>query len=364
MKILVFLTYNRSLESWKEDGTLDRELNYYSILSEKLNAEITFFSYASQDESFFLKNYNNLFVISIYSKVKRKKINKFFYPFFYILKNKKKFKKFNFIKTNQNLGSWNAVFLKIIFKKKILISRSGFDLYHFAKIKKQNIIKSYLINFLIYHFSNKIIITTDFYKEFISKNFFIKKKKIFVIPNFIDQKIFYKKNFKKFTTKVLFVGRFTKQKNLFELLDFFSNTNLDVVLVGDGNLKHELSIYSKKINCNLSFVDQKINNFELSNLYNKYQYFALFSHYEGNPKVLLEAMACGLICFVKNSIGINNIIQHNVNGYVVDSFNKDDLLSILDNDNNDKISKSGIDFITKNHNINLISDLELNLYQR
>lgn len=74
-------------------------------------------------------------------------------------------------------------------------------------------------------------------------------------------------------------------------------------------------------------------------------------------------MACGLICFVKNSIGINNIIQHNVNGYVVDSFNKDDLLSILNNDYNDKISKSGIDFITKNHNINLISDLELNLYQ-
>ena len=364
MKILVFLTYDRSLENWKEDGTLDRELNYYSILSEKLNAEITFFSYASQDESFLLKNYNKLFVISIFSKLKRKNINKFFYPFFYILKNIKKFKKFNFIKTNQNLGSWNAVFLKILFRKKILISRSGFDLYHFAKIKKKNVIKSYIINFLIYHFSNKIIITTDFYKEFISKNFFVTKKKIFVIPNFIDQKIFYKKNNKKLTSKVLFVGRLTKQKNLFELLDFFSNTKLDVDFVGDGNLKHELSMYSKKINCNLSFIDQKINNLDLPNLYNNYQYFALFSNYEGNPKVLLEAMACGLICFVKNSVGINNIIQHNVNGYIVDSINKNDLSSFLNNKNNDRISKCGIDFISNNHNINFISNLESDLYQR
>ena len=362
MKIIVFLTYNRSLENWKEDGTLDRELKYYSILSNKLNAEITFFSYASQDESFLLKNYNKLFVISIYSGIKRKKFNKFFYPFFYILTNKKKFEKFNFIKTNQNLGSWNAVFLKILFKEKILISRSGFDLYHFAKIKKKNVIKSYLINVLIYHFSNKIIITTDFYKKFISKNFFVTKKKIFVIPNFIDQKIFYKKNFKKLSSNVLFVGRFTKQKNLFELLDFFSNTNLDVDFVGDGDLKNELLMYSKKINCNLSFIDQKIDNFDLPNLYNNYQYFALFSNYEGNPKVLLEAMACGLICFVKNSVGINNIIQHKVNGYIVDSLNKDDLSNIFNNKYNERISKLAIEYIRENHNINLISDLESNLY--
>ena len=299
MKILVFLTYNRTLKNWQEDGTLSRELNYYAKLSHKLSAEITFFSYANYDESNILKNFKNLSVISIYKDTDSKKINKFIYPFYFILKNKNNFKKFNFIKTNQNLGSWNAVFLKILLKKIKLISRSGFDLYHFSLIKKKNIIKSYLICFVIYHFSNKIITTTDFYEDFISKKFFLSKKKIVVLPNFIDTKFFRKTNIKKYSSKILFVGRLTEQKNLFELLDFFSNTCFEVDIVGDGNQKNELLNYSKKINCKLSIKQSHIHNYELSDLYNKYQYFGLFSHYEGNPKVLLEAMSCGLICFVK-----------------------------------------------------------------
>ena len=44
MKIAVFLTYNYSLQTWLESGTLQRELELYNKLNKDNNVEFTFFS--------------------------------------------------------------------------------------------------------------------------------------------------------------------------------------------------------------------------------------------------------------------------------------------------------------------------------
>ena len=49
---------------------------------------------------------------------------------------------------------------------------------------------------------------------------------------------------------------------------------------------------------------------KLPNLMNKYEFLILFSYYEGNPKILLEAMSCGVCPIVSNVTGINNIISN------------------------------------------------------
>ncbi len=51
---------------------------------------------------------------------------------------------------------------------------------------------------------------------------------------------------------------------------------------------------------------------------NQYQIFILPSYYEGNPKVLLETMSCGLACIGINVYGISNILKHKENGYLCD----------------------------------------------
>ena len=61
-------------------------------------------------------------------------------------------------------------------------------------------------------------------------------------------KTFLKKDIrKKKTNKILFIGRFTNQKNLFNLLRIFSNNKYCLDLLGDGPLKDDLITYAKII---------------------------------------------------------------------------------------------------------------------
>ena len=75
--------------------------------------------------------------------------------------------------------------------------------------------------------------------------------------------------------------------------------------------------------------------------------FTLMSDYEGMPIALMEAMACGVvpICLNEES-GINEIIEHGVNGFIVKNRGKDyqEKLQLLVNDRSlwETMSKNAI----------------------
>jgi glycosyltransferase involved in cell wall biosynthesis len=52
-------------------------------------------------------------------------------------------------------------------------------------------------------------------------------------------------------------------------------------------------------------------------IYNQYAVYVICSHYEGNPKTLLEAMACGSAVIGVRSPGIREIIEDKINGILV-----------------------------------------------
>ena len=51
MKVAVFLTYNYSLQTWLNSGTINRELEIYNQISNISSAEFTFYTYGDSDES-------------------------------------------------------------------------------------------------------------------------------------------------------------------------------------------------------------------------------------------------------------------------------------------------------------------------
>ena len=54
MNLYVFFTYNTSLEDWNKNGTLNREINYYSKFLKK-GIKVTFVT-RSSDKKYLKKN--------------------------------------------------------------------------------------------------------------------------------------------------------------------------------------------------------------------------------------------------------------------------------------------------------------------
>ena len=61
-----------------------------------------------------------------------------------------------------------------------------------------------------------------------------------------------------------------------------------------------------------------MTNSELLSSYKKYKFFILSSKFEGNPKVLLEAMGAGCIVIGNNIDSIKEIITNKKDGFIFD----------------------------------------------
>lgn len=366
MKLLVILTFPKSLSDWIHEGTFDREIKYYTELAKKTNMKITFFSYGDKDEKKLFKNNKYLSCISI-DKKNNKKLFIFFYSVFFLCTNLNTFRDFNFIKTNQNYGSWIGAIIKILIPKLKFISRGGYDLFHFKSISGSLISKkiSYIICLINYRFADVIFVPTNFYQNFVNKKFKIDKSKIRILPNYIDTNLFINKNISKYKNRILFIGRLIDQKNLFNLIKYFSNSKYQIDMIGKGILKNDLIKYANIVNSKIRILSP-ISNEQLPNHINKYQYFFLNSYYEGNPKVLLESMSSELLCIGNNVQGINNIIKNNYNGIIVN--NDGNNINLFNSLASYKIIKSygsnARKYVLKNHSLEVVIKREINVYKK
>ena len=92
--------------------------------------------------------------------------------------------------------------------------------------------------------------------------------------------------------RIVYVGRLSKEKNLFNLLSALSTTGYQLDLYGDGELKDSLQSRAQKLGIDAQFKGV-VSNSKLPLILNRYNYFILPSISEGMPKALIEAMACG-----------------------------------------------------------------------
>lgn len=102
------------------------------------------------------------------------------------------------------------------------------------------------------------------------------------------------------------VGRLDYQKNHNFLLEVFyeavkENSNIILIIIGDGTLKNELIEKAKKLNISdkVKFLGMRRDIDELMQVMD---IFVLPSFFEGFPITLVEAQAAGLKCLVSNTV--------------------------------------------------------------
>jgi len=315
MHIVLFFTFDYSLVTWLKSGHLTRELKFYDYLVKK-GVEVSFVTYGGNEDLEILKD-SKINIFPIYSLSKKSK-----YKFINILKSifipfslKKKIdtqSKKVIIKQNQLLGSWVSIVFKIITKTK-LYTRTGYDMYLFSVKENKSPYKRllyFLLTQITLFFSDYYSVTSNSDKSFLKKRC-LGSKKIVVRPNWVE--IDLENNEKKYTNHLLAVGRLEKQKNFHDLLYSTKETGFNIDIYGEGSLKQELINLSKSLNISLKIHDN-IENDDLLDIYKKYKYFVSSSDFEGNSKVILEAMANGCIVIAKDIENNREIIKDNYSG--------------------------------------------------
>jgi glycosyltransferase involved in cell wall biosynthesis len=337
MKIALFFTRNVSLKLWVDSGLFDREkLLYEEHLRRGSLRKVYWLTYGKDDaaiaEKLKLENrlHSDIVVLpmpAFFGGCFGRLVYSLFMPFIH----GSSIKNADILKTNQIDGSWSVVIAKLLYKKPLLV-RTGYTLSIFAKRKARNKIKIKIIEFiewLAYKCADKVVIASFQDSRYIQSKYGLQQEKINVIHNFINTEIFCPADNKKYFNRMIFVGRLDQQKNLVNLLEALPKTKLTLDIYGDGPLREQLMRKAKDLDVSVNFMGVVANK-DLPEALNRYRYFILPSLYEGMPKSLLEAMACGLICIGTDIDGINEIIDDSTNGYLANAADPESLAEAID----------------------------------
>ncbi|MHA6486172.1 N-acetyl-alpha-D-glucosaminyl L-malate synthase BshA [Bacillus cabrialesii] len=156
------------------------------------------------------------------------------------------------------------------------------------------------------------------------------EKKIETIYNFIDERVYLKKNNAAIKEKhgilpdekvVIHVSNFRKVKRVQDVIRVFRNiagkTKVKLLLVGDGPEKSTACELVRKYGLE-NQVLMLGNQDRVEELYSISDLKLLLSEKESFGLVLLEAMACGVPCIGTNIGGIPEVIKNSVSGFLVD----------------------------------------------
>ena len=155
-------------------------------------------------------------------------------------------------------------------------------------------------------------------------------KPIQTIYNFVDEREYFPRNSGNLKEQfgiqddekvIIHVSNFRKIKNLPHIVDAFmkirANMKAKLLLVGDGPEKHRVMDQVKESHYvkDVLFLGKQEN---LAELYAISDLKLLLSQQESFGLVLLEAMACGVPCIGSDVGGIPEVIDHGVDGYIVE----------------------------------------------
>jgi len=312
-RLTLFLSYGGSLQGWYEAGVIEREMAIYHRLLDSLGG-LDLFSYGtSNEEHFHCNRYNNCRAL-IWPFQKGRRFHDRLGPLLHC----RSLTTSSVFKTNQINGSMAAVRAKKLYGKPLVV-RCGYLLSANAKREGDSgpdLIRKVEYERTCFKAADLCIVTTKRDKSEIVDAYGIDAQSVRVIPNYVNTDIYtLKPTPSKVPGSLVFVGRLSKEKNLFSLLNAVERVNNinKLTIVGDGPLREELEKRSLKIKTDVTFLGRR-QSAEIPAIIAAHDIFVICSHYEGMPKALIEAMSLGMPCLGTDVRGIRDIIRHKNNG--------------------------------------------------
>jgi len=309
----VFFTRGMSLEAWDKAGLLEREMAFYCRLSKQIG-RICFVTYGDSTESRYCKDLSSIEILS-----NRWSLPPNVYSVLAPYLHRAALRNISIFKTNQINGGWCALVAKVLFGGKLLV-RCGYIWSEFVERLGAGYVRRWLSTSLervVLRSADAIIVSSSEDAREVERRHLLTARSITTIGNYVDLERF--KPSQSLTSKpgrLVFVGRLEEQKNPMALLNALVGLeSVHLTVVGDGSLRSQLEHEVTRLNLSVDFLGTVAHE-QLPDLLIQNEALVMPSIYEGTPKALLEAMACGVPVIATKSPGITGVVTHNRNGYL------------------------------------------------
>jgi len=312
IRVVLFFTRGLSLQQWDKVGILDREAALYKQLQQK-GAEVTFITYGGREDLAYAERIPGIHICCNRFGFSGKMYEKLI-PFLF----RRRLRKSDIIKSNQTDGA--EIACRSASRYRIpFVARCGYMWSEFIiRERGENAPfarHALMIEEEVFTSADRIIVTTDDMAGSIADRFPGLTGRTAVIPNYVDTLQFRPdEKVKKSHRRLCFAGRLVPQKNLETLFEAVRDMDIRLDIIGDGPLRQPLENAAAG-NPNIVF-HGRVPNDALPEYFNRCSAFILPSLYEGHPKTLIEAMACGLPVIATEVPGIRELLCHGRTGWL------------------------------------------------
>jgi glycosyltransferase involved in cell wall biosynthesis len=330
--LLLFLSQGKSLEWWRETGLLSREIALYlRLLRENVFREVVIFSYDPADRALVADQarHDPLWArIRILAPERRATGRRaLWWSLVGPLRHAREIGGAHAIKTNQ-LNSAPAALVAARRTGRPLVLRFGYLLsssYHDSG-RKLRAKATRVLEGIGYRAASRVLVSSrDMERHVAGRGY---GAKVLVTPTYVDVATFRAKTDYDFSAPLVWVGRLSAAKNLDKLIEACALVGCDLTLIGSGELEEPLRVQAATVPIRVEFAGRMPNEL-LAERLRDHSVFMLPSFYEGLPKALIEAMACGLVCVASNVSGITDLLRDGDTGYLIDGFEAEDIARVL-----------------------------------
>lgn len=411
-RLVLFFTRGVSLAEWDRLGMFDREVALYRALARR-DVRTTFVTHGGPED---LAYRDRLGDAGIGIGCDRRRLGRGRYERLLPLLAAPALLRCDLVKTNQINGGELAARAARLYRRP-LIARCGYMWSEFVEREhgadSSEARRAREIEARVFRAGARVVVTTSAMRDAVAARFPEIAPRLRVVPNYVDTESFSPADGppprppafpasavlpaslasaasagedERFD--VLFVGRIAPQKNLESLLEAFvrlavarPDAPLRIAIAGDGPDRDSLrarfeSEIAPRIPASPLARERHggpiawlgpVPNATLPNLMRRSSVFCLPSHYEGHPKALLEAMACGMAVVAADAPGLREVIRHEETGLVVPG-TAESLAESLDRLLRDAPLRARLGAAARAHavehwSLDRIVDLELGVYE-
>ena len=360
--LALFFSRGVGLATWARLGYLNREVEYYRQLGEALGG-VAWVTYGGKEDLELAKSLTGVNVVSNADGLSPAKFARQIGRAMRRGENRPKV-----LKTNQLSGAYEA-FLAHRCSRLPLVVRCGNvrnHWIHYPRGKRK--LGHWLKLRTALHAARKLIVPTVEEAQYAKRRFFLPGSKVSVVPNFVPTEVFRFDGRAKQKGLVGFVGSFKPAKNLPALVKAMAGIpGSRLRLIGGGSEEKQIVELAQRLNVNVEIIPYQRHE-ELPRYLNECEVFCFPSLYEGHPKALIEAMACGLPVVATPVYGVRNMISHGVNGYLCLDTSpqaiREGLQHVLaDRSLRDRMAEEARRYVVEHFSLTVVLEKEIQVYR-